>query len=61
VYRQIGLQVLSMGPEGMDRRTSTSASTKLALVAKGGLIAARAVTLDGWRGEPQRPPLWTPL
>jgi len=61
VYRQIGLQVLAMGPAGMDSRASTTASTKLALVMKGGLIAARASTLDGWRSEPERPPLWTPL
>jgi phytoene synthase len=61
VYRQIGVKVAAMGPEGMDRRASTSAATKLIRVLEGGLIAARAATLDSWRGEPERPPLWTPL
>ena len=45
----------------MDERASTHALTKLVRVMEGGLIAARAATLDGWRTEPTRPPLWTPL
>ncbi len=61
VYRQIGVKVLAMGPEGMDRRASTSASTKLLRVMEGGIVAARAATLDSWDAEPERPPLWTPL
>jgi len=61
VYRQIGVTVLNNGPAGMDRRASTSSLTKLGQVMAGGLIAARAATLDGWRSEPVRPDLWTPL
>ncbi len=61
VYRQIGVQVLKGGPAGMDRRASTSAMSKLARVLEGGVIAARAATLDGWGEAPERPPLWTPL
>ena len=61
VYRQIGLKVLALGPTGMDRRASTGALTKLGLVLQGGLVAARAATLDGWRQEPDRPALWAPF
>jgi len=61
VYRQIGVKVLANGPSGMDQRASTSSMTKLLRVLEGGAIAARAATFDGWRREPVRPPLWTPL
>jgi phytoene synthase len=61
VYRQIGIRVRAMGPAGMDRRASTGAATKLALVLRGGLVAARAATVDGWRHEPGRPALWAPF
>jgi len=61
VYRQIGLNVRAMGPPGMDRRASTGALTKLALVLRGGLVAARAATFDGWRHEPDRTGLWAPF
>ena len=61
VYRQIGLRVRAMGPAGMDRRASTSAVTKLALVLRGGLIAARAASLDNWGPEPDRQALWAPF
>jgi len=61
VYRQIGLRVRAMGPAGMDRRASTSAVTKLALVLRGGLIAARAASLDNWGHEPDRQALWAPF
>jgi phytoene synthase len=61
VYRQIGLRVRAAGPAGMDRRATTGAATKLALVLRGGLVAARAVSLDSWRHEPDRSALWTPF
>jgi 15-cis-phytoene synthase len=61
VYRQIGLKVRAMGPAGMDRRTSTGAATKLVLVLRGGLVAARAVTFDSWGTEPDRTALWAPF
>jgi phytoene synthase len=61
VYRQIGLQVRARGPAGMDRRASTGALLKLALVLRGGLVAARAVTSDKWRQEPGRQDLWAPF
>jgi phytoene synthase len=61
IYRQIGLRVRAMGVAGMDRRASTGALTKLARALEGGLIAARAVTLDGWRHESDRPAIWTPF
>lgn len=61
VYRQIGLRVRARGPAGMDRRAATGAFIKLALVLQGGLIAARAATLDSWRQEPERPSLWAPF
>jgi phytoene synthase len=61
VYRQIGFTVRPMGPIGMDRRASTGHLTKLALVLQGGIIAARAVTLDGRRREPDRAGLWVPF
>jgi len=61
VYRQIGLRVRTMGPAGMDRRASTGAVTKLALVLQGGLIAARAASLDNWGHEPDRQALWAPF
>jgi 15-cis-phytoene synthase len=61
VYRQIGLKVRAMGPAGMNRRVSTGAATKLVLVLRGGLVAARAVTADSWRAEPDRTALWAPF
>jgi 15-cis-phytoene synthase len=61
VYRQIGVKVRAMGPAGMDRRASTGTATKLMLVMRGGLVAARAVTSDGWGAEPDRPALWAPF
>jgi phytoene synthase len=61
VYRQIGLRVRAMGPAGMDRRASTGAATKLALILRGGIVAARAATVDGWRQEPDRAALWAPF
>jgi phytoene synthase len=61
VYRQIGLRVRAMGPAGMDRRASTGTLIKLARVLQGGLIAARAMTLDSWGHEPERPSLWAPF
>jgi len=61
VYRQIGLTVRGMGPAGMERRASTGAWTKLALVARGGFVAARSASIDGWRHEPERTALWAPF
>ena len=61
VYRQIGLRVRAMGPAGMDRRASTGGLTKLARALEGGLIAARAATLDSWGHAPERPALWAPF
>jgi phytoene synthase len=61
VYRQIGVKVRAMGPTGMDRRASTGTATKLALVMRGGLVAARATSLDSWRHEPDRAGLWAPF
>jgi len=61
VYRQIGLRVRAMGPAGMDRRASTGAATKLALILRGGIVAARAATVDRWRQEPDRAALWAPF
>lgn len=61
VYRQIGFKVRAMGPAGMDRRGSTGTLTKLARVLEGGIIAARAVTVDDWRYEPDRVGLWVPF
>jgi phytoene synthase len=61
VYRQIGLRVRAMGPAGMDRRAATGGFIKLARVLQGGLVAARAATLDRWRHEPERPSLWAPF
>jgi phytoene synthase len=61
VYRQIGLRVRAMGPAGMERRASTGTLIKLALVSQGGLVAARAATLDSWRQEPERAALWAPF
>jgi phytoene synthase len=61
VYRQIGLRVRAMGPAGMERRESTGTLTKLALVSRGGLVAARAATTDGLRHEPERTALWAPF
>jgi hypothetical protein len=43
----------------MNRRVSTGALIKLARVLQGGLVAARAASLDNWRHEPDRPALWT--
>jgi hypothetical protein len=45
----------------MDHRAATSAFIKLARVLQGGLIAARAATLDSWGHEPERPSLWAPF
>jgi hypothetical protein len=45
----------------MDRRASTGACIKLARVFQGGLVAARAATMDSWRREPERPSLWAPF
>jgi 15-cis-phytoene synthase len=61
IYRQIGLRVLAGGPGGMDRRSSTGARTKLARALLGGLVAARASTVDRWRREPDRAALWAPF
>jgi len=61
VYRQIGLSVRAAGPAGMDRRASTGALIKIVRVLQGGLVAARAVTLDRWAVEPDRPALWAPF
>jgi phytoene synthase len=61
VYREIGVKVLANGPAGMDVRVSTGPLNKLGRVMAGGLIAARAATLDSWRAAPARPPCWTPL
>jgi phytoene synthase len=61
VYRQIGIQVRATGPAGMDRRAATGAATKLALVLRGGISAARAATVDCWRREPGRADLWAPF
>jgi 15-cis-phytoene synthase len=61
VYRQIGLRVRAAGPAGMDRRAATGALTKFARALQGGVIAARAATLDSWRHAPERPALWTPF
>lgn len=61
VYRQIGVKVRAMGPTGMDRRASTVHFAKLALVLQGGIVAARAVILDGRRRETDRAGLWAPF
>jgi phytoene synthase len=61
VYRQIGLTVRGAGPAGMDRRASTGALIKIVRVLQGGLVAARAATLDRWGAEPDRPSLWAPF
>jgi 15-cis-phytoene synthase len=61
VYRQIGLTVRAMGPVGMDRRARAGTLIKLARVLQGGLVAARAASLDGWRHEPDRVTLWAPF
>jgi 15-cis-phytoene synthase len=61
VYRQIGIGVRALGPASMDRRVSTGSRTKLALVLRGGIVAARAASLDGWRREPGRAGLWAPF
>jgi len=61
VYRQIGLTVRAAGPAGMDRRASTGALIKTVRVLQGGLVAARAATLDRWGAEPDRPALWAPF
>jgi 15-cis-phytoene synthase len=61
VYRQIGLKVRAMGPAGMGRRAATGTATKLALVLRAGLVAARAASFDGWRHEPERDGLWAPF
>lgn len=61
VYREIGVRVVQGGAEGMDRRAATGALTKLAKVMQGGLVAARAATLDHRRPAPPRPDLFTPL
>ena len=61
IYRQIGLRVRAMGPAGMDRRASTGALIKLTRALQGGLIAARAASLDSWGHEPDRPALWAPF
>jgi phytoene synthase len=61
VYRQIGRTVRAAGPTGMDRRASTGALIKIVRVLQGGLVAARAATLDRWRAEPNRLALWAPF
>jgi 15-cis-phytoene synthase len=61
IYRQIGVIVQKRGPAGMDRRASTGAWIKLGRVVKGGLIAARASTVDRRRNEPDRAGLWAPF
>jgi 15-cis-phytoene synthase len=61
IYRQIGLRVLAGGSAGMDHRASTDAWIKLARALQGGLIAARASTVDRWRHEPDRAALWAPF
>jgi len=61
VYRHIGLTVAARGPEGMEGRASTSAWTKAVRVAQAGFVAGRAMSLDAWRGAPERPPLWCPF
>jgi phytoene synthase len=52
VYREIGMEVLRLGPRAWDRRVSTSKSRKLALVLRGGVAAIKrnagpAVSRDG--------------
>jgi 15-cis-phytoene synthase len=61
IYRQIGVIVRAGGPAGMDRRASTGTWIKLVRVVTGGLIAARASTLDRRRDGPDRAGLWAPF
>jgi len=58
VYRQIGRRVLKVGSAGLERRATTTRVDKVAKMLTGGVIAARAVTVDRWRDTPARPPLW---
>jgi phytoene synthase len=41
VYREIGMEVLRLGPRAWDRRVSTSRPRKLALMVRGGVVAMR--------------------
>jgi phytoene synthase len=59
VYRQIGRRVLQAGPEGLERRAATGRADKVLKMLAGGMVAARAVTLDRWSPPPERPPLWS--
>jgi phytoene synthase len=61
VYRRIGVKVRSLGAVGMDRRATTGTAAKLALVLQGGVVAARAVSLDGRCRAPERDGLWAPF
>jgi 15-cis-phytoene synthase len=61
VYRRIGLNVRAMGAAGMDRRATTGNAAKLALVLRGGLVAARAAMIDRHRAAPPRSGLWAPF
>ncbi len=58
VYRQIGRRVLQFGSAGLEQRATTTRIDKVAKMLAGGVIAARAVTVDRWRPAPARPALW---
>jgi len=58
VYRQIGRRVLEVGAAGLEQRATTTPIDKVTKMLAGGMIAARAVTVDRWRRAPVRPPLW---
>lgn len=59
VYRAIGRHVARAGSRAWDGRTSVDRADKVALLARGGLIAVWSKTLDAWRSPPPRPALWT--
>lgn len=61
VYREIGVKVVARGATAWDERVSTSTAEKLGLALGGGLMALRGVTLDRWRGAPERPALWSKI
>ncbi len=59
VYRAIGRQVARIGADAWEGRPSVNRRGKLALVARGFLIAVWVRTIDSWRTAPPRPELWT--
>lgn len=59
VYREIGVEVLRRGPEAWDERVVVGRPRKVWRALEGGVLAARAVTVDRLRRVPERPALWT--